>query len=381
MSLIERITRTGPKKLLAIDGGGIRGIMALEILKRIEDQLRPDDDGDSFRLAHYFDFIAGTSTGGIIAAGLSIGMSVKEIMTFYETSGAQMFSRAGILERLRYKFESEPLAIRLQGAFGIDTTLDSSRLQTLLLLVMRNASTDSPWPLSNNPFAKYNDPIRTDNNGKIPLWQLVRASTAAPTYFPPEVIVLLGDTPENSRHFIFVDGGVTMYNNPAFQMFLMATVDRYWVHRPEARWQPGAEQMLIVSVGTGTCPDARSGLEPDDLNLLFNATSIPSALMFAASNQQDLLCRVFGDCRVGDSIDREIGDLIGNAGPMDQEKKLFTYLRYNAELTRAGLTTLGLPHIKPETVQKMDSVDGMSALREVGSKTADKVERKHFAGF
>ena len=67
-------------------------------------------------------------------------------------------------------------------------------------------------------------------NLKFPLWQLVRASTAAPTYFPPEVIDCGG------KPFIFVDGGVTMYNNPAFQMFLMATVDRYWVKAPpEAR--------------------------------------------------------------------------------------------------------------------------------------------------
>ena len=107
-----------------------------------------------------------------------------------------------------------------------------------------------------------------------------------------------------------------MYNNPAFQMFLMATLDRYWAQKPEARWQTGADKMLIVSVGTGTSPDVRAGLEPSDMNLLFNATTIPSALMFAALNEQDLLCRVFGDCRAGDPIDREIGDLIGSVGPL-----------------------------------------------------------------
>ena len=52
------------------------------------------------------------------------------------------------------------------------------------------------------------------------------------------------------------------------------------------------------------------------MNLLFNATTIPSALMFAALNEQDLLCRVFGDCRAGDPIDREIGDLVGSVGPV-----------------------------------------------------------------
>ena len=382
MNLTARIEHEGPKKLLAIDGGGIRGVLALEVLQRIEDLLKSKSGRADFVLADYFDYIAGTSTGGIIAAGLAIGKPVKEILDFYLEAGAQMFVKANLLRRLRYEFKSEPLAAKLREVFDADTTLGSEKLQTLLLLVMRNATTDSPWPISNNPYAKYNDNTRPDCNFKFPLWQLVRASTAAPTYFPPEVIVLPSVRPGGEREFIFVDGGVTMYNNPAFQMFLMATLDRYWALKPDARWRPGTDQMLIVSVGTGTSPDVRSGLEPDQMNLLFNATAIPSALMFAALNEQDLLCRVFGDCRAGDPIDREIGDLVGSAGPLVPGQKLFTYLRYNAELTREGLDMLGCRDIKPETVQQMDSIDGIPELRTVGKKVAEtKVETRHFDGF
>src|SRR5260370_36327918 len=128
--------------------------------------------------------------------------------------------------------------------------------------------------------------------------------------------------------------------------------------RPDARWQAGADEMLIVSVGTGTSPDVRAGLGPDEMNLLFNATSIPSALMFAASNEQDLLCRIFGDCRTGDPLDREIGDLIGSAGPHERQQKLFTYARYNAELSREGLDLVGCPDVEPDVVQRMDSIEG-----------------------
>ena len=289
MSLRARIAQEGPKKLLAIDGGGIRGVLALEVLQKIEDLLKARSGRADFRLADYFDYIAGTSTGGIIAAGLSSGMSVREILDFYQEAGAQMFVKANLLRRLRYKFEDEPLAAQLQQVFGIGTTLGSEKLRTLLLLVMRNATTDSPWPIGNNPYAKYNDRTRPGCNLDLPLWQLIRASTAAPTYFPPEVIVL-SQGRADERQFVFVDGGVTMYNNPAFQMFLMATVDRYWALKPEARWHGGADGMLIVSVGTGTSPDARQSLDPDKMNLLFNASAIPSALMFAALNEQDLLC-------------------------------------------------------------------------------------------
>jgi uncharacterized protein len=380
MTLSERIARPGQKKLLAIDGGGIRGVMALEVLQRIEDLLKAQSKKPDFRLAHYFDYIAGTSTGGIIAAGLSIGMSVGEILEFYEEAGAQMFVKANLLRRLRYsKFEDEPLAEKLRDVFKRET-LGSEKLQTLLLLVMRNATTDSPWPISNNPYAKYNATGREDCNLKFPLWKLVRASTAAPTYFPPEVFVL--PIKGKDREFIFVDGGVTMYNNPAFQMFLMATLDRYWVSKPEARWQGGREKMLIVSVGTGTSPGVQQGLQAEDMNLLFNATTIPSALMFAALNEQDLLCRVFGDCRAGDLLDREIGDVCGSAGPLAPEQKLFTYLRYNAELTREGLDALGCRDIEPEMVQKLDSVDGIPELRAVGRAVVEKkVKESHFAGF
>src|SRR5206468_3062225 len=102
-----------------------------------------------------------------------------------------------------------------------------------------------------------------------PLWQLVRASTAAPTYFPPEMIEI------GENRFIFVDGGVTMYNNPAFQLFLMATVEPY-----NLRWQTGRDKMLVVSIGTGTAPGANKDLQTGQMNLLYNASSIPSALMF-----------------------------------------------------------------------------------------------------
>ncbi len=229
---------------------------------------------------------------------------------------------------------------------------------------MRNATTDSPWPISNNPYAKYNRADHVACNIRLPLWQLVRASTAAPTYFPPEMIDCGG------KSFIFVDGGVTMYNNPTFQMFLMATVDRYWPHAPAERrgWQTGVDEMLIVSVGTGTSAGENYSLRPEEMNLIFNATTIPSALMYAALNEQDFLCRVFGHCVRGNLLDREIGDMIGSGGPL--ERKLFRYARYNAELTAEGLAALGCSDIEPTSVQKMDSIDALDGLQKIGQAVA-----------
>ena len=79
----------------------------------------------------------------------------------------------------------------------------------------------------------------------------MRASTAAPTYFPPELVQV------GKASFLFEDGGVTMYNNPSFQLFLMATVTPYHLG-----WPTGEDKMLLVSLGTGTSPQANANLKP-----------------------------------------------------------------------------------------------------------------------
>jgi uncharacterized protein len=385
MSYRDKLSKTGPRKLLALEGGGIRGVITLEVLAEIERQLQKKlGRGDDFVLADYFDYIAGTSTGAIIGTCLALGMRVGDVARFYEESGPAMFDKANLIQRFKQgKFHDKKLAIRLQQLIEERTgnpmsSLGSEHLRTLLMVVLRNVTTDSPWPVSNNPAAKYNAPDRADCNLNIPLWQLVRGSTAAPTYFPPEVVKV------GEQEFIFVDGGVTMYNNPAFQLFLMATVEAY-----NLAWPGGEKEMLLVSIGTGTDPKANANLAPGQMNLIYNATSIPAALMFAASNEQDFLCRVFGKCLVGDPLDREVHNMIderdlekgfpGCKGPCD---KLFTYLRYNAELSKTGLERLGVGHLDPEHVQQMDSVDHIGEMQELGQALAQqKVKAEHFAGF
>src|SRR5438876_10935285 len=368
MSYRDKLEKSGPRKLLACDGGGIRGIISIEILSRMESELRKSSGNPKLVLADYFDYVAGTSTGAIIATLIALGYSADETRDFYLRSGADMFHKARLWERFRTKFEDDKLSQMLRDVIGADTTLGSEKLRTLLMMVMRNATTDSPWPLSNNPKAKYNDAARADCNLKLPLWQLVRASTAAPTYFPPEVVRV-------GRDFIFVDGAVTMYNNPAFQLFLMATSEPY-----RLLWPTGDEKMLLISVGTGASANANSNLSPEEMNLLCNAGTIPSALMAAALHEQDLLCRIFGKCLAGDPLDREIGSVIGQG--ISDVRKLFTYARYNAELSREALDALGLEHIDPGHVQQIDSVDHVGEMQKVGQMLAQqKVKAEHFAAF
>lgn len=387
-TLAQRIQSTAPKRILACDGGGILGLMSVEILAKLERDLRLKLDQPNLVLADWFDFVCGTSTGAIIATCIASGMSMDTLRSFYVDSGDQMFSKARLLDRLKYSYTDEPLAQKLREelnkALGKapgdpPALLGDEGLRCLLMMVMRNHSTDSPWPVTNNPAAKYNQRARKDCNLLLPLWQLVRASTAAPTFFPPEVITFAPGTPAEYR-FVFVDGGVTTYNNPAFLAFQMATTSPYGIN-----WATGAQQMLIVSVGTGSAARTRPDLGRDDEWLLDHAKNIPSALMNAASAGWDMACRMLGECRHGPPIDREYGDMLVGEPPVVGNftgPKLFTYARYDPDVSQAGLNELGLADVKADDVQKMDSTAHIADIQKVGKAYAERhLSLAHLRGF
>jgi len=372
MSHLDALLAPKPqRRLLALDGGGIRGLITIEILAAIEAALRKNAGNEKLVLADWFDYVAGTSTGAIIACCISLGMSIDQIRTFYRQQGALMFQKAQIPRRFWwYKYRSDQLAAALKNVIGANETLGSDRVRTLLLLVMRNATTDSHWPLSNNPGAIFNQ--GEGSNLSLPLWQLVRASTAAPVFFPPEKIAVVAGAPP----FLFVDGGVTAFNNPAFLLFIMATIEPY-----KLQWPTGTDKMLLVSVGTGANADANAHLLPGAMNLIYNATKIPAALMYAALVQQDTLCRIYGQCRFGAPLDLEIGDLRKTASP-GGVPKAFAYCRYEPELSAEGLSDLGLDDVPARNVQQMDSVAHMGDLSRLGKAYAAKYFLPaHFEGF
>ena len=365
----ERMSTPGPKRILSLDGGGVRGVLSLQILKRIESLLRDATRNPRLRLSEWFDFIGGTSTGAITAACLSIGMEARQVEDFYRTCAPDMFRRASLIQRLWYRYEKDRLSAKLREILGQETTLGSEKIGTLLLLMLRNATTDSAWPVSNNPRALYNDLTRTNCNLRLPLWQLVRASTAAPTYFPAELI-RVGAWP-----FLFQDGGVTPFNNPAFQMFLMATAGPYRVG-----WEAAPESLLVVSVGTGATTSTNPNLSVFDLDLASTASAVPQALIAGMQMHADMLCRLFGDCRFGLPLDREVGDLMGASAPGG--RKLFNYVRYDTALTAETLACLGLGRIRAERILPLDSYASIAELAEVGQAIADsQVHTAHFDGF
>lgn len=357
-------------RLLSFDGGGIRGLFALQIARRIETLLREAHDKPDLVLADHFHYISGTSTGAIIATFLSWGLPVDEVVRLYRENARVMFTRAGFGSMHKNRFAGQPISDFLQRFFveddGSPATLGTSKLRTLLLVVTRNASTGSPWPMSNNPQALYNDRAQPGCNLDLPLWQIVRASTAAPTFFPPEVIEITDQKSAlTTKHtFAFEDGGVTPFNNPAYLLYTMATLPEY-----RLQWPDGKGRMSLVSIGTGRVNTGRgSKLEQ---NLLGQAMSVPAALISSAQWIQDLLCRQHGECRHGAPLDSELGDMI-----RENPHAAFLYSRYDRTVDDADVEAAKLVSKKGFT---LDNIELMDFLGEMGADYAEKnVRIEHF---
>ncbi len=361
MNLKKRLTSPGPKRILALDGGGIRGAITLGYLERMEKMLQRRHKNPDFRLCDYFDLIGGTSTGAIIAGGLAIGMSATEIKNLYEKLGEKIFSRkTNIFKRLSFKFQIRSLEKELKKIFG-DITMSSDQLKTGFCVVTKRADTGSTWPIFNHPNGKY---FKYTKDYLVR--QVIRASTAAPTYFKPEVIDI-----GNGKKGAFVDGGVSMHNNPALQLFLLATLKPY-----KFNWKTGADNLMIVSVGTGQWENEESIEMVTDNKLWDWAGGVISMLMRDATSTNELLLQYFSNSPTSKIIDRELGNLKND---LISEKPLLHYLRYNAILEKEPLAKLGFKKVNPKDLYEMSEAKNAFILTCIGEEAAKvDVKPKHF---
>lgn len=380
MSLLTRLQTDGPKRILALDGGGIRGALTLGYLQKIEDTLRKQhgDDPD-FRLCDYFDLIGGTSTGSIIASCLAIGMKVDAIKKMYFELGGKIFGKKykwwnifQIDELIKAKYDAKPLEDELKKVFG-DITLGSDKILTGLCIVAKRADTNSVWPMINHPKGRFYDSA-DGKNKDIFLWKAVRASAAAPSYFLPQVIEVGGGLSTAA----FVDGGLSMANNPALQLLMVATLKGFPFH-----WKLGAENMLICSVGTGMGKLSKLPKDITSNHLLNWASQIPDMLMQDASWHNQIILQWLSASPTRWEIDLEIGKMENDLLVVDTTSKgLLSYLRYNTWITADTLQEL---MNKPYSEKQVDGLVEMSnaesrfELYDIGWKAAaNEVQDDHF---
>lgn len=363
-----------PKRILALDGGGLRGILSLGLLQKVENVLRERHRaGDDFRLSHYFDLIAGTSTGAIIAATLAMGWKVEDIRARYMMLGERVFTRSLLRQGLlRAKYDEDTLIAELKKVYGPKTTLGGPELKTGLLVMTKRLDTGSPWPISNNPRGQYfaaraNGVI---GDGDYPLWQIVRASTAAPAYFDAEPITIARAAGSKSVTGQFVDGGVSPFNNPALMAMMYATLNGYRLH-----WPTGADRLMVLSIGTGAADPAvtHASLAAKQ------AVDALLSLMNDASTLQEMLLQWLSDGPTARRINREVGDLQGD---VLSGTATLTYRRYNVDLRSSSVQQLE-PALKDpkliESLSAMDTPANMTVLHRLGTLAAQReIEPAHF---
>lgn len=210
------------KKILSIDGGGIRGIIPALVLAEIERRTGKN-------IADCFDLIAGTSTGGIIALGATLEhsngtpvFSAKKLTKIYENDGLTIFNKTfwrSVGNLFNEKYNHEGIEKVLKRQFG-----DACMGQSLTNVLVPTYDLFAREPL----FFKSWDPRHKD----IPIRSVARATSAAPTYFEPTQI----EVDDQARTLI--DGGVFI-NSPMVSAFAEAQI-----------LFPG-EDLLLISVGTG----------------------------------------------------------------------------------------------------------------------------------
>ncbi|MBK6730867.1 MAG: patatin-like phospholipase family protein [Bacteroidetes bacterium] len=374
MNLLEKLSAPGPKRILALDGGGIKGALTLGFLNRIETILRKKHHNENMVLSNYFDFIGGTSTGSIIAALLAIGHSTEYITKLYRELGGEIFKddRPVIGGLFVPKFKSKNLKERLKKEFG-DMTLESDKILTGLCILTKRIDTGGTWPIINHPKAKY-----FKDNKDILLRDAVRASTAAPSYFEPERLQVKLDQAGD-----FIYSGISMANNPALYMFMVSQLKGFPFH-----WNTGKENLLIVSVGTG---GTRARFPLDKLDIVDKvvkakhwAVSSIELLMSDAHIFNQMMLQSLGYSPTRISIDREIGNM-----ELDciTTNPLFTYLRYDMPFDPVIIAQhptvaeyINKSKIDVFDLRKMDKAKNREVLGAIGEIAADEqVKADHFS--
>lgn len=231
------MTDVRPARILAVDGGGIRGIMPAVALIELQQRLpRP--------LVEYFDVVAGTSTGGLIAAGLCVPgdggvprYSADDVLAFYTGDCREIFHRDLLWEvesldgMRRPKYPADGIDTFLMQRFGDLALKDALRL---LVLVAYDIERRRPLVFSSARASE-------DAAQNFLVRDACRASAAAPTYFAPALVRSMGGEERE-----FVDGGVCS-NDPTLPAFVEA--DLQFPNRP----------VFILSLGTGRLSEPMAG--------------------------------------------------------------------------------------------------------------------------
>lgn len=239
------------RRILCIDGGGIKGVFPASFLATVEDAL-----GKS--TSRFFDLIVGTSTGGIIALGLGLGFSAQQMLAFYEESGPAVFGGNGGLRLLRWmaraKYKPSALRTALQGVFGERLIGESETRLVIPSFNIENGEVHV-WKTAHHP--------RLERDYKHRAVEVALSTAAAPTYFPTYL---------TAAGIPLIDGGVWA-NNPV----AIVAVEAIGI----LRWD--ATEIRILSLGCTAPPLAADWGRNHSLGIVGWSHKIVDVFMTAQS--------------------------------------------------------------------------------------------------
>ncbi len=203
-------------RILTIDGGGIRGIYPAYILKRIHEEFE-------INFCKFFDLIAGTSTGSIIAAALATDIPISEVLDLYEKQGRRIFNKQffGAMGFLKSRYSQKPFKEILDNTFS-DKTM--SQTLTRLMILSTDIGNGQVFVIKSNYLEEF---VRDKN---IRIADAVLSSCSAPTYFNPTLV----------KGYLLADGGLWA-NNPSLAALIEAT----------GKMANPIEKVKLLSIGTG----------------------------------------------------------------------------------------------------------------------------------
>lgn len=322
-NIIGNGKKTDTVKILSIDGGGIRGIIPAIILAEIEQRTGK-------RIAQLFDFVAGTSTGGILALGLAKPNSkgepeyaARDLVALYKEEGHIIFPNH-VFNKLKAlfdeKYPAEPLEKVLNKYFG-EAHL-SEALTEILITSYDLQQRDTFFFKRSQAIAK--------KNRNFKMTEVARATSAAPTYFEPFHLQ------KDDRTYVLVDGGV-FANNPAMSAYVEAK-----------KLYKDTTNFLVVSIGTGQLTN----------QLEFKQVKDWGQLQWA----QPILNVVFDG--VSDAVDYQMNNLLSS----DTEEKKNNYYRLQ----------IGLQELKTDVGDRMDdaSQPNISYLEDLAQRIITKEDQK-----
>ncbi len=382
------------KRILSLDGGGIRGHFTIQVLREVERRLRQRTGNAKLHLCDHFDLIAGTSTGAVIGSLLAWGKSVDEIDQLYRKHSKEIFKERDFLNPEEGTFHQDPLESILQDLFreqdGSPAGLGTSRLPwrdgRYLMMVAMERETLSPWVLTNNPHAPVNSSKRHDSHLHVPLWKVVCASAAVPPYFRSQEVEL----DRSKQPIAFLDGGLSGYNNPAALAFRMATLPRFGLE-----WTMNPDELFLLSIGTSDpetyrvaedapwmgnlVPRALQRALVKHLEIVKNMNRAVDAIIASSTVDQDIVCRSMARTLFGHRINADIltmGAL--DKPPLDPEEedldvpprgpdpRLFAYTRYQKTFSREELEK----YKKDDITFWITDLHSQDALIEIGQAYA-----------